>query len=148
MTDASGPQWPALCAGEVLVRTAQQILWRQVHPRFVDDDVVGVGAFVGVNHDHDRVSTALDGLQTARGAYSFHVEVLGLDSAGTWPVTTATVDRGGARTVYDAESECAPDPCPPGHANIDMRALAKAQRRVLRFSLATEATDRGCAHRP
>lgn len=147
MTSVSGPQWPALCAGALVVPGTEQVLWRQVHPQFVDDDIVGVGAFVGVSDDRQRVSTSLDGVQTSAGAYAFHV-ALGLESAGTWPVTTRTVADGGGRTVYDAEAECHPTPCPPGHAVIDMRVLMKRQQKELRSSLAAEATTQGCAYRP
>lgn len=139
---------PALCPGEEVVDDAAQVLWRQVHPDYIDEEIVGRGAFRGVSGDRERVSTSLDGLQTAEGAYRFHVERLQLVSAGTWSVTAGTVAQVGGTTVYDAESECAPDPCPPGHANIDLRSLTEPARKQARARLAAEATDLGCGFRP
>lgn len=148
MTQERGCGWPELCAGELVLEPTGERLWRQVHPQFVEDGIVGVGAFVGVEGDRDRVSAARELCQTARGAHEFHTEALGLRSAGTWGVRTLTVAEAGSRSVYDAESECAPAPCPPGHSYIDFRTLGRAQKRAIRLSLAAKVTAQGCDYSP
>lgn len=133
-----------LCLGERVLTSSDDRLWRQVNPEFYADGVVGAGAFVGVSDDRSRVSTSWEKEQTAEGAYHFHTAMLNLQSVGTWSVCVGTVVGANARAVHDADSECAPTPCPPGHAYIDLRTLSRNQRREARAIFAAEANDRGC----
>ena len=136
------------CAGEVLLSEASELLWRQVHPKHVDNGIVAAEAFVGTPDDHHRISTSRSSLQTAEGAYRFHTEVVCLSSAGTWAVMVGDATTLGADCVYDAESDCAPVPCPAGHTNIDIRRLARNEQRAVRSYLAARATERGRCHPP
>lgn len=134
------------CAGEVILSEASELLWRQVNPNHVDDGIVAAEAFVGTPDDRYRISTSRSSLQTAEGAYRFHTESARLSSAGTWGVTVGEAMEVGAGCVYDAESDCAPVPCPPGHTNVDIRGLARPEQRIARSYLAAKATERGRYH--
>lgn len=141
-------EWPALCPGEIVLIPGPERLWRQVNAAFIDGTIVGAGAFAGTEDDRLRISTAREEKETPAGAFRFCTTILGMKSAGTWSVSTATVANSRGRSIYDAESECAPSPCPPGHSNIDLRALTKREQREARVLLASEATERGCDYSP
>jgi hypothetical protein len=114
--------------------------WRQVHPRFVDGDVVSREAFAGTSSASDEVSTARGAIVSAAAACEYHRHSLGLASAGSWPVSIDQVDRSGARVIDDSGCD---EIETPGHSFIDLRGMSKADRRKVRTALAAHATARG-----
>lgn len=129
---------------ESKIDDVDELQWRQVHPRFVDGDVVSQEAFVGTPGATDEVSSTRSSGVTAAQAYAHFVNVLELSSAGTWAVTVGEVEHGGARCVDDAGCEGQET---PAHSYLDLRHLSKAQRKAVRAHLAAAATARGCQHR-
>lgn len=114
--------------------------WRQIHPTFLDGDVVAREAFVGTPGATDEVSTARGALVSAASACTYHRHVLKLETAGSWPVTVSAVTEAGARVIDDSSCDGVDT---PGHSFIDLRGLSKAERRRARSELAARATVRG-----
>lgn len=128
---------------QTLVEDGEEKQWRQVHPRFIDGEVVSREAFVGTPGASDQVSTARASITTSEEAYRHHREGLGLESDGTWAVTVAEAGEADCRVVDDSACDGVDT---PGHSFIDMRGLSKAARRTARTRLAAWATARGRMH--
>lgn len=128
---------------QLIVEDGDESQWRQIHPRFVDGDVISREAFVGTPGASDEVSTARASVTTSEAAYRHHREELGLESCGTWAVTVTEVGEAGCRVIDDAACEGVDT---PGHSFLDMRGLSRAARRTARTELATRATTRGRMH--
>lgn len=124
------------CESEISDSDAVQ--WRQVHPNYVDGDLVSMEAFVGTPDATRQVSTAQEAQVTAQEA---HEEYVALNpSAGSWPVAVSDIEDAGCRCVDD--SSC-PDSQLTGHSYIDMRHLEKKPRKGARMKLAAAATASG-----
>jgi hypothetical protein len=139
----NGPPRPDLVDCELEIESSGELQWRQVHPRFVDVDVVSEQAFVGTSDDRERVSTARASKTTAANAHAYFVTVLGRSSAGTWAVSVAEIAGSLCRAVDD---EACHDVETPAHSYIDLRGLSKPERRQARAELATAANARGRQH--
>lgn len=136
---------PELDDCEALVEAADELQWRQVHPNWVDGDLVSSQAFKGTSRAPDEVSTARAAKVTAADAFHHYTTELHLASAGTWAVTIAEVTSTACRTIEDGECDDVPT---PGHSYIDMRELSKQQRKAARTELARLATIRRRQHPP
>lgn len=119
---------------------ADELLWRQVHPRFVRDGVVAAEGFVGPKPGTSEISVVRSSVRSSDLARTYHTETLGLDSAGTWAVSVSEVLDGQGRSIDDANC---PDVDTPGHAYVDLRLLSKNERKQARVVLAAAATNRG-----
>lgn len=135
---------PALGAHELT--SPDELLLRQVHPRFVDGDEITEQAF-HPGSSSKQCSCSRRNLQTPRGAYDHHTEMLGRQSAGTCAVTVAEVATAGGRAVDDSAIQ-EHEPPTPGHTYIDFEGLDKNDRSFLRDELAYAATDRGFLYKP
>lgn len=131
---------PRLKECEELVEDGDELQWREVNPQWVDRRLVARDAFVGAGGFTEEVSTARASVVTAAVAHVHFVEVLGLQSIGTWAVTVAEVQLTGARVVDDADCD---DVEIPGHSYIDLRGMTRSQKREARAQLAAFATSRG-----
>ncbi|MGL5864804.1 MAG: hypothetical protein ACRCYX_02880 [Dermatophilaceae bacterium] len=101
---------------------AGELLWRSVHPTFLDGSRITSQAFTPTPKDEGRLSTARSTVVTAADHHDEFCSVLGLPTAGVWAVGLAKVRETGLRAVDDSASNAAPDPCPTGHAYVDFRA--------------------------
>lgn len=133
--------------GEVEISPSDQKLWRQVNPRWFDNDVIGELAFRASGEEDYKLSVSQESKVTAQSAYKFHTEQMARHSAGVAAVTANEVSEVGCRTVDD-ETIQEIDPPTPGHAYVDKRGLNKKQRKEIREELADFATVRGLAYRP
>lgn len=124
---------------ELVLEGDAERLWRQVHPEFVQGDMVLAGAFVGTPTARSKVSTVRSSVRTAKQAFDHHT-TLDLTSAGSWPITVEEVNLVGCRAIDDAACEGVET---PGHSYIDMRGLSKRDRKLARATLARGATERG-----
>ena len=80
---------------EAEINDGHELQWRQVHPRFLDGEMVSQEAFVGVPGSTSEVSTARASIQTAEQSHLHYVNTLGLQSAGTWAVSVTEAHEGG-----------------------------------------------------
>lgn len=122
------------------ITEAGELLWRQVHPRFVRDGVVIAEGFVGPQPGTSEISVVRSSVRSSVQARAHHTERLGLDSAGTWAVSVGEVVEAQGRSIDDAEC---PEVETPGHAYVDLRLLSRNERKRARVVLATAATNRG-----
>jgi hypothetical protein len=114
--------------------------WRQVHPNFLDGDVVAREAFVGTPGATDEISTARAAVVSAAEACRHHRQTLKLETTGSWPVSVDAANSAGARVIDDSQCEGI---ATPGHSLIDMRGMTKSDRRKARTELAAHTTARG-----
>jgi hypothetical protein len=118
------------------------MLFRQVHPSWVQDGVPSSQAFRPTKKDEGMLSVARGSMITAEGAFEHHTKVLGHQSAGSWGVT---VDE-----VGNVELACYADPTDdtPHHGLIDFRELARKPIETKSKILLAKARDRGRLHPP
>ena len=126
-------------AGEQL-DDPDELLFRQVHPGWVDEGVPSSQAFAPTKKDEGKLSVDRGSLTTAQKAYEHHTTVRNLSSAGTWAVTV-----GEARGA-DLGSFGEPVPDDVAHGFIDFRSLTrKVSERRAKLLLA-HAVARGRIH--
>ena len=141
---AAGNSWPPLEPGEILLTDEDELVWRQVNPKFFDRGQVTEQAFQPTSDDPRRLSCSRESLQSAEGAFK-HFTNDGYLSVGTFAVTVGEVTSAGSRAVDDSEVQTQSPPT-PGHTFLDYRALDRNERRDLRDDLAFYATSRGLIH--
>lgn len=122
-----------------------KILWRQVHPKDLDKDVVGPGAFatvspgafVGTSAARYEVSTSMHPEVTAEAAYVHYTKTNA--SAGSYKVQISHVHQAFAVAIDDSDMQTGDDPV-VGHAYIDLRGMPRQLQRRARSVLANAAT--------
>ena len=122
--------------------TADTLLLRQVHPKFMDGAVVTSQAFMPFPRDDGKLSV-YDGDQIgASDAHQHYTRTLGNQSSGVWAVTKAVADGEGV--------EGGPDPLPdfPAHAKIDFGSMSEKMCRKIAKRLKAFANARGCQFYP
>ncbi|MDQ0241392.1 hypothetical protein [Arthrobacter bambusae] len=147
--DGQGDGFPQLLPGETELSSpeAAEMLWRQVHPKYADSNIITEQAFQPTSSDPKRLSCSRESLQTAQGAYEHHTQKLELQSVGTCAVTVEEAISAGTRPVDDSEVQEQVPPT-PGHTYLDYRGLSKDERSFARDELASFATERGFAYLP
>lgn len=125
-------------AHRTLLTGQDEVLYRQVHPSWLDDGVPTSQAFTPTPKDKGELSIARGSLTTPEGAYKHYTTVLELASAGTWAVTVGE--------ATDAQLESLSDPLhnDPAHGFVDFRGLSKneAKRRGMRLAASARARGR------
>jgi hypothetical protein len=133
MTDGEiGPDAPK----EPLAHNTEA-LYRQVHPRWVDDGVPSHQAFTPTTKDAGQLSITRGSLTTAEDAYKHYTTVLNLDSAGTWAVTVGEADATGLKCFDEHMDDV------PAHGFIDFRGLSRRNAKKKGMILAAYARERG-----
>jgi len=96
---------------------SKELLYRQIHPNWVDDGKPSSQAFRPTQKDKGMLSIAQGSKTTAEGAYRHYTEVRKLASAGSWAVTVGE--------TVEADLGCFADPQvdDPNHGFIDFRGL-------------------------
>ncbi len=129
-----------------LAGDADELLFRQVHPRFLVDGRVGSQAFRPTRKDNKQLSVALGSKTSPKAAFELHVDCNRLASAGTWAVMIGECLELGLPVLPDEIKE---PPCPdPAHAVIDFSALSNSKIEAHGTRLARRANDRGRLHSP
>lgn len=121
---------------------SEELLYRQVHPSWVQDGVPSSQAFRPTKKDAGMLSIALGSKTTPEGVFNHHTQVLKLQSAGTWAVTVAEV-AGAGLSSYEQPRDDSPD-----HGFIDFRELGRGQTERSAKLLLANARERGCLHCP
>jgi hypothetical protein len=122
--------------GKLLADHAE-ILYRQVHPNWVEDGVPSYLAFRPTTKDEGQLSVDQGSLITAEDAYRQHTTIRKLKSAGTWAVTVGEADGAALKSFDDHEDD------PPAHGFIDFRGLGKREAQRNAAILAARAHKRG-----
>lgn len=138
--------WPRPPSGAQQLTNQDELLLRQVHPRYVDGQEITEQAF-HPGSSSLQCSCSRESLQTPQGAYDHHTGKLNLQSAGTCAVSVSEVVAAGSRAVDDSAIQTYVPPT-PGHTYIDFDGLTKSERSFLRDDLADAATTRGFIYKP
>lgn len=127
-------------ARECLLVEPDELLYRQVHPGFVDDGIPSAQAFTPTKKDGGKLSIARGKLTTAECAYTHHTSVLQLKSAGSWGTTVA--EASGSELYAFGE----PIIGSPAHGFIDFRDLGRGTAEKKAKLLLAHANVRGRLH--
>ncbi len=120
-----------------------ELLFRQVHPTFVQDERPSSQAFKPTPKDEKQLSVARGSLTDPVSAHDLHVRAKGLQSAGTWAISVAEAQAEGLPTLPDPLTEPVAD---PAHALVDFTAHSNSQVNTKGSRLAAKARDRGRLH--
>lgn len=125
---------------EILTDT-EEMLFRQVHPSWVDDGVPSSQAFIPTRKDEGELSIARGSLTTAEAAFKNYTTVQQFDSAGSWGISVGEV-------LTAAELNClgAPLDGDQAHGFVDFRGLARRQAEKKGKLLVARARQRGRLH--
>lgn len=140
-------EWPPLADGEHPIEPSDELLWRQVNPRFFQGGIIGDLAFRAREEEQFQLSASRSSKVTAQEAYDHHTCVAGRESVGVAAVSALEIEQAGSRAIDDCDVQVA-DPPTPGHAYIDCRIMTKTERRDFREECAAVATDRGLVYPP
>ena len=126
--------------------TLDELLWRQIHPKFVQDGRATSQAFRPSPKDEDQLSVDRGHLTTAADSHSRYVRS-GFESAGILAVTIGECGYHGLPVYSDPVPEG--DHPNPAHALVDYRALpSRGRREAVAKMLTANALARGWQHRP
>lgn len=131
--------------------TADDLLFRQVHPNHLNGMAPNSVAFMPTPKDDDLLSVDDARLTTAQSAWNHFTVTLGFKSAGTWAVSTSDVNAAGNLTYRSAPVANVAEPAKSNlaHCLIDFTKLAsKGERKRCAQALALRATVRGCLFKP
>ena len=134
-------------SAEVELDAADELVWRNVNPGFIDNGVISSQAFRPTPKDDSKLSGARQAKVAADKHFHEFTSDLGLASAGVWAVSVAEANAEGVRCVYDAESATRPPaPCPTGHTYFDFQTHGTSARKRISRKLTDNATARGRQH--
>lgn len=139
MSDYLGQATPGQPLSDV-----EELLWRQVHPDWMQAGRCTSQAFKPTPKDKGQISVSQSSLVSAEDAFQFHISTLDLESAGVWAITVGDASSVGYAVLDDSQN---PVPnTPPGHALIDARQESGSRQKTLARALASAANDRGRIH--
>lgn len=124
-------------APEFLISNAEELLHRNAHPAFVDNDRVSSQAFRRTDADEGQLSLQQNSKATPEVAFERYVAT-GLRSAGVWSVTITECGHLNL-SAYDDPVEH-----DESHAVLDLTTYNVSQSRNLTDKLAAKARSRGC----
>lgn len=122
---------------------SQELLYRQVHPSFMQDERPSSQAFKPTPKDEKQLSVARGALTDPVDAYDLHVQDKELASAGTWAVTVGEAQVESLPSFPDPLTAPVAD---PAHALIDFTACSNSQMNAKGSRLAAKARERGRLH--
>jgi hypothetical protein len=116
---------------------SDELLFRQVHPSWVDDGVPTSQAFTPTPKDEGELSIARGSLTTSDAAFKHYTTVEKLASAGTWAVTVGEANGAGLESFDDDRPELL------AHGFVDFRGLGRKEAKRKAMVLAARARERG-----
>lgn len=137
---------PELGVDETELDNADELIWRNVHPSWIDSGKVTSQAFRPTPKDTGKLSGARQEKVTADKHFHEFTTELNLVSTGIWAISVGEAQREHVRCVYDAESDSKPNPCPTGHTYLDYRVHTGGKIRKIASALRDRAEERGCQH--
>lgn len=129
--------------GEVSLTQMEELLWRNVHPDWVDDGVLSSQAFRPNSGDDGQMSVGRSSVVSASDHFSEYVAVPN-KSGGIWALSVQEVDDQSLRVVDDSKAD--PPPLLTGHAYVDFRDVGGKQEKKRGAKLRDRAAERGCQH--
>lgn len=136
---SSEGEWPELVDGEMVLQDEATVLYRQIHPSWVQGDTITSQAFKPTPKDSGQLSTRQASKLSAEDAYVAHTAEEGLRSVGTYQVTAGEVASVRLRSIDDSGVSNRPN----GHAYIDCRNRSNRQIEKAAKVLRTQAMQHG-----
>lgn len=124
--------------------TDSELLWRNVHPSFWDEDggQPSSQAFRPTAKDEGLMSVAREARVSAQDHFVDYTETHCLQSAGVWALSVAEVVSLELDLEHDEYVESR-QPCPTGHTSIGFLALSGSQASKMGRRLRALAVARG-----
>lgn len=129
-------------AAERRLEDPDELLYRQVHPQWIIDDMPSSQAFKPTRKDEGMLSITLGSKTTAEDAFLHHTQTLKLASGGTWAVTVGEV------AAVDLSSFEQPLEHSPAHGFVDFRDLSRKAMESKAKLLLARTRNRGCVYPP
>lgn len=123
-----------------------EVLFRQIHPTFYPNGVLGSPAFLPNPSDNGQSSNDRGSITDPQSAYNHYTQHVGKQSACVFGVSVAE---------YAAEKiDCVEDPLPaagsvpanPAHCLADYRSFSPKDQKLIAKRLKVQALKRGCLH--
>jgi hypothetical protein len=126
-----------------------ELLFRQVHPSWLNNGRPSSQTFRPSAKDEHLLSAARSAMTTAEDAFRLHTEGRKQDSVGTWGVTVDECRRQ-ALPCFQSPTTCPPEiVADPAHAHVDFTVLpSKGKREAAAILLTKFAIERGCLFSP
>ena len=120
-----------------------ELLYRQVHPSFMEDGVPSSAAFKPTPKDEGKLSLDRSSITTDEAAYILHTEGKSLASIGVYGLLVGECE--------DSSLSCYSDPLPatellpanPAHAYCDFTGVGASRLKILAKRLKNHAVLRG-----
>lgn len=119
-----------------------ELLFRQVHPNFIDDGEPSSQAFRPTTKDQGKLSVSRSSKTSPENAFRHHTETLKLKSGGSWAVSVGEALGVQLHSFDDPLREN------PAHAFVDFRQLSRRDAEARSKVLLAHARVRGCLYRP
>jgi len=127
----------------------EELLLRQVHPNFIQEERVTSQAFKPTPKDEEQLSFSRSLLTSAKEAFEHYTQRLNLDSVGVWAVSVKEVNESmpsSDRIIYDPTTATPELPEDKSHTVICFKNLSKGKIDSSAKKLAAKARDRGRQH--
>ena len=125
----------------------EELLLRQVHPKFIVESRVTSQAFLPTEKDDKKLSVNRSSMVSAREAFDLHTKSNNLQSAGVWGVSVEEV-----LTLDSLSIESDPIETPiqdASHSLINFSKLSSESRiKATAKQLTAKARDRDCIYKP
>ena len=128
------------------LRERDEVLFRQVHPKQMDGDIPGSGAFKPSTNDEGRMSVDRSSITSPEGSFTLHTESKGLQSQGVWGVSVGEFESKDVVCHADPIAESDHDPANPAHALANFGQQTKSAIRKTALALKEFALTRGRFH--
>ena len=123
----------------------EELLFRQVHPSFVQAGRVTSQAFRPTPKDSKKLSVNRESKTTSKECYKLHTEGKNLQSIGVWGVSAKEVKEMINLSLIEDPIET--PVFDPSHALIDFSKL-NSEVKAVSSKLADKARSRGCLYSP
>lgn len=122
----------------------KELLFRQVHPSFIQAGRVTSQAFRPTPKDEKKLSTNRSTKTTAKESYTLHTKEKKLSSDGVWGVTVEEVNEIADLEIIEDPLE---NPLDLSHTLIDFSKLTpESSVKAIGSKLADKARSRGCLY--
>lgn len=123
-----------------------ELLFRQVHPNFVDAGELSSAAFRPTAKDNGQLSVDRSSLTTSEASYRLHTVSKGLSSAGTYAVSVGDFSEVEVTCYPDPIAAIGDQPYNAAHAYGDFTKLSSGRQKTAAKRLRNRAASRGCLH--
>jgi len=123
-----------------------ELLYRHVHPTFIEAGEPSSAAFRPTSKDDGKLSVDRSSISTAEESFKLHVNGKKLQAAGTYGLLVSEFSSVEVSCFPDPLSQSDEQPANPAHAYGDFSHLNSGKQKVAAKKLKRQAIGRGCLH--